>query len=96
MANGHNEPVKFTRGDAERLRVIEVDQQTSHAKLDKLIEKIDSFIKVHDEKHDKLNEQIGTNTRFVCIVKRVCIWALSVSGGLGLLATIAKASGWLD
>ena len=96
MANGRNEPVEFTRGDAERLRTIEVKQNTGHDKLDSLSNKLEFFITTHQSQHIDLDKRVSRNSRFIRIVTKVAIWVFTTSSGLGLIAMGAKAFGWLN
>lgn len=96
MGNGSNEPVEFTRNDAERLKVIEVKQSESHNKLDSISAKLDAFLLAHVTKHVELDKRIEENARFRRIVVRVLVWMFTTSAGLGLLAAGAKAVGWLN
>lgn len=95
MGNGSNEPIQFTRADAERLKTIEIRHDQSHAKLDTLITKIDRFLSVHVTNHIDLDKRVASNTRFRRNIIKVTLWVFSTSTGLGLLAAGAKAAGWL-
>lgn len=96
MGNGHNEPVKFTRGDAERLRAIEIQHGESHSKIKEIAGKIDTFLTVHDKRHTATDKEVANNTRFRKNAVRVLLWIFTTSSGVGLLAATAKAMGWLN
>ncbi len=96
MSNGHNEPVQFTRGDAERLKAIETTQGLSNTKLDAMDGKLDSFINAHIAKHEALEDKVGINSRFRRVIMRI-VWTVISTGGItGLLATVAEAFGWFS
>lgn len=95
MGNGQNESIGFTRGDAERLKEIEVKQDAGHAKLDLLYNKLDQFVSAHVGRHEELEKGIAANTRFRKYTVRALLWIFTTSTGLGLLAAGAKAMGWL-
>lgn len=85
MGNGKNEPVEFTRGDAETL-----------VKIHDKIEQITEFIADHMIKHDTQDEEVESNTRFRKTTLKIMVWIFTSSAGLGLLAAGAKATGWFD
>jgi hypothetical protein len=96
MSNGSNEPVEFTRNDAERLKIIEVKQSESHTKLDNIDKKLDAFLLAHVTKHSELDKRVEENARFRRVVVRVLLWVFTTGTGLGLLAAGTKAMGWLN
>ncbi len=96
MGNGLNEPVEFTRGDAERLQAIEVKQNTAYAKLDTLADKFDYFITTHTQQHVEIERRVDHNSRFRRNTVSVLLWVFSSGVALALLATGVKAMGWLD
>ena len=90
--NGPNEPIEFTRGDAERLARMEQSQESVHTKL----ERIFSYFKKTDTRYDTLKETVDSNARFRRVVVRVFVWIFTTSAGLGLIAAGAKAMGWVN
>jgi len=96
MSGGANEPIEFTRGDAERLKGIEVIQKTTCKKIDILFTKIDAFSIAHTGKHVEIDKQIEKNARFRRIVIKALLWVFSTSAGIGILTAGIKATGWLD
>lgn len=96
MANGKNEPIEFTRGDAERLRTIEVTQESLHEKLDIVIDKFDHFVTSHQEQHFELNRRIASNSRFRKTLIKVALWIFTAGGSMSLLTVGARAIGWLN
>ncbi|MFA7286925.1 MAG: hypothetical protein WC052_04680 [Patescibacteria group bacterium] len=95
MSNGSNEPIEFTRGDAERLIVIETKQTATNEKLDDLATGISTFMNDYSLHHVALEKAVAANTRFRKTTIRILLWVISTSGGLGLLAAVAEAAGWL-
>jgi hypothetical protein len=96
MGNGKNEPVEFTRGDAERLRVIELKQHQVHTKMGSLVLKIEQHLAKHDEVHISVDRRVAKNSQYRRTTTRIFVWVVSTGGGLGLLATGARAMGWLN
>jgi len=96
MGNGANEPVEFTRGDAERLIGINLRQTTIDKNLENLIKKFDEFALVQHDKHRILGKQIEANTRFRQVIIKISLWIFTTGAGLGLLAVGAKAVGWIN
>ena len=96
MGNGNNEPVAFTRGDSNRLCVIETQQKQSHDKIDKLTSKLNTYLAAHDREHDHVNDRVGKNSRFRRGATKVMLWVFTSSAGVGLLAAGARAMGWLN
>lgn len=84
MGNGLNEPIQFTRGDAERLRVIE----KSH---DELHKKHDAFMEVLHDNLRELQKQIDSNTRFRRVLTKVALWVITPGAGIsGIIALILE------
>lgn len=96
LGNGHDEPVQFTRGDAERLRTIEVQHKATHKKLDSLTSAFNKFLVAHDTAHDNLNKALEKNTRFRRVTLRILLWTITSGTGLAVLAAGAKTIGWLN
>ena len=96
MGNGTKEPVEFTRGDSDRLCIIEVQQKETITKVDILATKIDIFLQTHATEHSVLRKQIDTNSRFRHTVKHVLFWLISSSVGLALCREIVRSVGWLN
>ncbi len=87
--------IDFTREDAERLKAIELLHGIAHAQLDDIEIKLDSYLALHQRFHSDLDAIVATNTRFRVITVRVLVWVFTTTTGLGLLASGAKAMGWL-
>jgi hypothetical protein len=92
MGNGSNEKIEFTRGDAERLKEIENKVKTTN----RAVGFLRTELKEHGALHTQLNEDVSANNRFRRIVVRICIWLVTSAVGSGILASIAKAAGWLN
>jgi len=85
MANGVNEPIEFTRGDAERIARIEI-----------MLTNVTNFIGKHIIIHETIKTSIDSNSRFRKISVKIMLWIFTTSAGLGLLAVGAEAIGWLN
>lgn len=85
MKTGKNEPVAFTRDDAERLRAIEVKQDITLKYLHKLQYANEDIVKA-----------VRKNTHFRNTTTRILLWFLPTGAGLALLAAGVKAMGWLN
>ncbi len=91
MGNGSNEPVQFTRGDAERLGNIEIRHNDLHKKMDLMAMKIDVFLNTHRITHKVLETAVGKNSRFRRTFMKITLYVLSPSG---VIMVVAKAFGW--
>lgn len=94
MGNGTNEPVQFTRGDAERLAIVVKSHASLHRKMDELLKEWRDYRDVHATEHETLKEKVEENARFRRTVTRVLLFFFTTSTGLGLIAAGAKALGW--
>jgi len=94
MGNGENQEVQFTRGDAERLKTIEINQNDMHEKLDAFINKINSYMDLHNTRHLLLNDHINKNVRFRKGFIKVLLW-LTSSAGLAAIIFVIQSLGWL-
>jgi len=90
MANGQNEPIEFTRGDAERLVRVETGQSDLSDKLDMLQKEWREYRAQHGESHQKIARDTSDNTRFRLRTKRIFLWIITPSAGLGLAWEIIK------
>ena len=95
MGNGNNEPIQFTRGDAERLKVIETNQNGLNTKVDGITKNLDSYFKIHATQHEALNKHVKNNSRFRKTLIRISLWIFSSGGGIGVFIFLAKQFGWL-
>lgn len=95
MANGKNEPIQFTRGDAERLVKVEDGMKDNGKKLDSVVEKIGEFVDAHIDKHDDLEKVVEANVRFRRLFTKILLWVISTSGGIGIIFFFVERAGWL-
>ncbi len=93
---GKDEPIEFTRGDAERLRGIEDSQHITCRKIDKIITKVNNIISTQTVECVRMTKQIDKNTRFRRIIIRVLLWIITTSTSLGIIAAGAKAMNWIN
>jgi len=91
MANGNNEPLHFTRNDAERLKAIEILQTSAEKKLTHLCNTIHQFMNNHKD----TTKQVVLNTNFRKTTKKVLLWFFTSSIFIGVLVSIARSMGWL-
>lgn len=91
-----DEPIEFTRGDAERLRGIEDSQRSTCHKIDKIIAKVDNIISTQTVECVRMTKQIDKNTRFRHVITRILIWAITTGTSLGIIAAGAKAMNWIN
>lgn len=86
MANGKNEPVQFTRGDAERLQSIATVQQALCKKSDTIIIEL-----------QKYTQEVKANTRFRKAAVKILLWVVTPGVGLsGLVLLIIQMITWLQ
>lgn len=87
MSNGKNEPIQFTRGDAERIERIDGKQDEIHNKVDGIIDRLDEFHEVYVT----LRSTVDKNARFRRTFIKITLYVLSPTG---IFAIMAKAFGW--
>ncbi len=87
MGNGENEPIQFTRGDADRITRIDGKQDDLHTKLDDIVDKLSEFAK----SYNTLKVTVNRNRRFRRTFVKIALYVLSPSG---LIIVAAKAFGW--
>jgi hypothetical protein len=91
MGNGTNEPIQFTRGDAERIANTEIRHNELHDKVDLMTEILNAFLETHRIEHTELNAKVHRNSRFRRGIIKVALWTLTPTG---TLAIVARAFGW--
>ena len=87
MGNGKNQPIQFTRGDAERIERIDGRQDELHIKVDDIVDRMDEFTR----DYVTLRATVGKNRRFRRTFIKIALYVLSPSG---MFAITAKALGW--
>jgi hypothetical protein len=90
MANGQNEPIEFTRGDAERLVTIENGQTELGDSFDAFQQEWRAYRAQHGESHQCLSRETNANTRFRLRTKRVFLWIITPGAGLGIAWEIVR------
>lgn len=93
MGNGENEPIQFTRGDADRLTRLEDHTKKLSSSIGNFIVKIEKYIDSHEQDNEETKDEVDANTRFRKTFKTVALWLVSSSAGILLLKTIAESFG---
>lgn len=88
MANGKDEPVIFTRGDAERLVRIETGMSEGNRLSEELKSTMSAFITAHEIKHKAMQDEVDANSRFRKMTIRIVLWVL---GGTVSTGAVVKA-----
>lgn len=90
--------VPFTREDVERLKAIEISSGATAGALTALAEAVKVYEEAHSKLHEQLIKQTNDNAQFVRgfrTIRKVIFSLLMGSTGLWLLDNIAKAYGWI-